>query len=506
MKNRGFMGYILDFKRIKKKHYFCEHIIAASIAEYYHRDSKFGFIRSMNVNVNEKKADIGDKLEYDTGYFLKDLRYFHGIDFGPFCTGGYDLFVKLEGPLEYDQEFPEAVFCVYFKNTGALLFMGKDDKYHFVDIHAGKGQITVDLQELRENMVAFRKITIRKEEFCSHMNLEEVKEAFVKSLQTDGFWKKNLEAIRRYKDLLEGCEDFSTLYREYEETKFSDSLTRIFAGRNNFYDLVQMLSERYPAEDFGGIAEKIRRDYYEWNIVWSLFYKGVLTRNLEKQKPRILYRFERIYDLEKEIFEGLMGHQVQDVGDESENEKLVWAENARQINLKTYFNNRAFLKQGEEYQSGLWPREGYDEFFYYEEPVKVPLVGDFYYQNPKDWDNICCCGQRIAVSEARYRQIAVAGCCFPGGYEETLRLKWKDGSVSEVEIGISDIHTTLPTQGDRILYSGPVGVFSERRQSLKTGFNGHIFLFETTIPSEKELAEIQLPDFKFMHIFAIILE
>lgn len=254
---RILMGYILDFKPVVKKHYFCEHIIAATIAKYYGRTSEFGFIRSMNVNVNEEESDISDRLEYEKKYFVEDLQHFHGICFGPEYPGDYDFFVKKVGFLEYNKEFPETVFCINCKNTGPLLFMGKDVQYHFIDIHGSKKQMSVDLEYLRKNMVAYRKIILDKEEFCFGMSREKMEKEFIRCLQRDGFCEKTLMAIREYRDLLESCDDFSQFYCEYEDTKFSDSLTRIFAGRNNFYDFIAMLADKYQSQHFAQIAEKI---------------------------------------------------------------------------------------------------------------------------------------------------------------------------------------------------------------------------------------------------------
>ena len=227
---------------------------------------------------------------------------------------------------------------------------------------------------------------------------------------------------------------------------------------------------------------------------------------MERHIPQILDRFKRIYNLEKEIFSNLQGCLSKEDEKQESKVALAWTNKAKQIDLTDYFNNRAFVKLGTKYESGLLPRQGYDEFIYYEESIKIPIVGEIYYQKLEMMDNICCFGQRISIVAGKYRQIAVVGCCFPGGYDEVLRLQWSDGSVTELEIGISDIHSTMPTQGDRILYTGMLGVYSEGDQRIRTGFEGHIFLFEKGMSEEKVLTEIQLPDFKFMHIFAIVLE
>ncbi len=63
---------------------------------------------------------------------------------------------------------------------------------------------------------------------------------------------------------------------------------------------------RFGDESYGHIAESIMEDYHRWNVIWSLFYKGVLGKNLENIIPSIIKNFEMIALLEGAIMNTLL--------------------------------------------------------------------------------------------------------------------------------------------------------------------------------------------------------
>nr|WP_300898841.1 hypothetical protein [uncultured Acetatifactor sp.] len=158
------------------------------------------------------------------------------------------------------------------------------------------------------------------------------------------------------------------------------------------------------------------------------------------------------------------------------------------------------------YKGGLLPREGYDEFFDVRNVSSIHIVGKWFYERKDGYDNICCRGQIIRVPEGEYHKIAFVGCCFPGGYDVTVVLKGRGKIEKNILIGLSDIHSTIATQGDRIIYSSGLGVFSEGIVRERYGYKGHLFLFETRIEDIFLLDKVCLPDYPFMHIFALMLE
>lgn len=497
----------LNMKTVVNKNMFCDHIMGATIAKYYGRDYELGFMRSMNLIVNGHEESVFRQLEYERNFFREDLAAYHGIRM-KYMRGSYHEFLVAGNRLEYNSMYPDRLYALFFEGNGPYLFLGWRKQPVFLDIHKSKKEVEFDLSYINKTMQSFTIIEIEKAERFSELGAEECIDIIRNHILNEESCKDANRRLRIYKDKLIYCRDYEELYVDYEGTKFSDSLTHIFAGRIHFYYLVKRLHLRFGDESYGRIAESVMEDYHRWNVIWSLFYKGVLGKNLKKVMPCIIKNFEIIALLEEAIMNALL--QGDDIKVTSEwNKKgkpFLWSDSARNIPLEKYYNNMAFGNPYGVYKGGLLPREGYDEFFDVRNVSSIHIVGKWFYERKDGYDNICCRGQIIGVPEDEYHKIAFVGCCFPGGYEATVVLKGREKIEKNILIGLSDIHSTIATQGDRIIYSSGLGVFSEGIVRKRYGYEGHLFLFEIQLDDGFLFEKVCLPDFPFMHIFALLLE
>lgn len=469
--------------------------------------NELGFIRSMNLIVNGDEESVFRQLEYRRNFFREDLAAYHGIRMSS-MKGSYQKFVAAGNKLEYNSPYPDRLYALSFDGDGPYLFLGWKKLPVFLDIHKSKQEVEFDLSYINRNMKSITVIEIEKEERFSKLGAEECTDIIRSCLLNEESCREVERRLQAYKDKLSYCTDYKDLYADYEETKFSDSLTHIFAGRIHFYYLIKRLHLRFGDESYGHIAESIMEDYHRWNVIWSLFYKGVLGKNLENIIPSIIKNFEMIALLEGAIMNTLLqGGDIKVANDwNKKGPPFSWSDNARNIPLEKYYNNTAFGNPYGVYKGGLLPREGYDEFFDVRNVSSIHIVGKWFYERKDGYDNICCRGQIIRVPEGEYHKIAFVGCCFPGGYDVTVVLKGRGKIEKNILIGLSDIHSTIATQGDRIIYSSGLGVFSEGIVRERYGYKGHLFLFETRIEDIFLLDKVCLPDFPFMHIFALMLE
>lgn len=497
----------LNMKTVVNKNMFCDHIMGATIAKYYGRDYELGFMRSMNLIVNGHEESVFRQLEYKWDFFREDLAAYHGIRMKS-MRGSYQEFLVAGNRLEYNSLYPDCLYALSFEGDGPYLFLGWRKQPVFLDIHKSKQEVEIDLSYINKTTKSFTIIEIEKVEKFSILGAEECADILKKHILNEESCREVYRKLHAYKEKLIHSTDFEELYVDYEETKFSDSLTHIFAGRIHFYYLMKRLHLHFEDEGYGRIAERVMEDYHRWNVIWSLFYKGVLEKKIVKIIPSVIKHFEIIVSLEKEIMDALLkGCDINPQnGWNKEKKSFIWSDRARNICLEKYYNNTAFGNPYGVYSGGLLPREGYDEFFDVRDVSSIHIAGKWFYKKKEGNDNICCRGQIISVPEGQYRKVAFVGCCFPGGYNATAILKGREGIKSEILIGLSDIHSTIATQGDSIIYTGGLGVVSEGLVRVRYGYEGHLFLFETQIEEVFRIDRVCLPDFPFMHIFALLLE
>lgn len=497
----------LNMKTVVNKNMFCDHIMAATIAKYYGRDYELGFMRSMNLIVNGHEESVFRQLEYERNFFREDLAAYHGIRM-KYMQGSYQEFLIAGNRLEYNSLYPDRLYALFFEGDGPYLFLGWRKQPVFLDIHKSKQEVEIDLSYINKTMTSYTIIEIEKEERFSKLGAEECTDIIRGHILKEESCREISRRVQAYKDKLTYCINYEELYADYEETKFSNSLTHIFAGRIHFYYLMKRLHLRFGDENYGFLSESVMESYHRWNIVWSLFYKGVLRKNIEKEMPSIVKNFEIMALLEEAIINALLyGDDIKIASDwDKKGKPFVWSDKAGNISLEKYYNNTAFGNPYGVYSGGLLPREGYDEFFDVRNVSSIHIAGKWFYKRKDGYDNICCRGQIIRVPEGEYHKIAFVGCCFPGGYDATVVLKGRGKVEKNILMGLSDIHSTIATQGDRIIYSGGLGVFSEGIVRERYGYEGHLFLFETKIKEILQIDRICLPDFPFMHIFALLLE
>lgn len=111
---------ILNMSVVVNKNMFCEHIVAATIAKYYKRIFEFGFVRSMNIFINDNEKSPFNQLEYNRSYFLDDLAQFHGIRIENFMESDFNGFIEAGHQLEYGSLYPEILYSLYFNNGGHI--------------------------------------------------------------------------------------------------------------------------------------------------------------------------------------------------------------------------------------------------------------------------------------------------------------------------------------------------------------------------------------------------
>lgn len=499
---------ILNMSVVVNKNMFCEHIVAATIAKYYKRNFEFGFVRSMNIFINDNEKSPFNQLEYNRSYFLDDLAQFHGIRIENFIKSDLKGFIEAGHQLEYGSIYPEILYSLYFNNGGPYLFIGKNKKYVFLDIHKSKEKVEFNREYIERNMCGYSVIRIENEEFLSSLNAAEcnikIKEKLLLMKQRNER-NKNIFYYIQELSAYKNCEE---LYDNYEDTKFSNTLTHIFAGRIHFYYFLEMLYRQFNLEKYNYLANKVLEVYHLWTIIWSLFYKYILSKNLKDNMDKIGRKMAEVLSIENDILESIQNITEFGLYKKHLNSRnsLEWSERAMQLDLNCYYNNTAFADPQKPYVSGLYPREGYDEFLDIRKFYPFPVINNIFYSKKQKFDNICCMGQEIKIPGGVYSKIAVAGCCFPGGYSEKITLNMHNKKRRDIEIGLSDIHSTIPTQGDHIIYRSGLGVYSEGLVRERYGYEGHLFLYEEQFGDYYELTNLVLPNFPFMHIFSIIIE
>lgn len=297
------------------------------------------------------------------------------------------------------------------------------------------------------------------------------------------------------------------------------NVTDIANSRVLFAMYLKLLKEKFQIE-LGNLDLKFKACGAEWHIMRALLFK-ISHKDTVATKQKIVSKVYELSKIENELYQELKKAVDRAVMEENdmllkeeekvenglfvreENKSLIW------VNLKQYYNNKAFISMSEEENISLFKLEGVDFlnlFFKKDEIIFTNKFGKKYLEHYPLFeinDNISCSEEQVKLPNYRVKGIVVLGCSIYLNSCEKLILQFTDGTEEKLYLNMKSSESCDVTGRNQIALNTSTVKFIQGHL-IQEHLSAQLYTEEILVSyTESTVESILLPDNINMHIFAI---
>lgn len=439
------------------------------------------------------KEALGESIEYPMSNVLTNIKNHYNYVFENLEDG--DKKQRINQMIKILESNMPIILCMDMYFCGWTESYGKDHVEHIIVVNGyqnGKFLILdtmpvrvgveVDASDVFDGMIWAKQVDFSKNE----SELVTMEEYLIYTLE-------RIEANREFEQFAKFVNEISTeklsMDLQYDGYVWSvpllNNLRRLYGSRKQFLFALEEISGNNAMEKT--LAEKIRGKYEDiikqWGVIVNLVYK-FRTIGRIKRNNDIKERFERLLALEKTVY-----MVIYDLLEKKQ--VMVYERFKTELIVITFQNN---------FQSHF---SGNEDFERVSELPKELLVADKSIKfnfNENQNNCISCCGQQKIVDIAQVIKLHFVGYSTWGNQIGNVKLTF-NGWEEKVEICLSD-WCWGENFCEKILWKGKFVTKNEKKQI----YNAYIYDVEVSIPIEKQLTKVTLPENEKMLLFGVYAE
>jgi hypothetical protein len=529
MKNLDFSHS--DMKLIQMYDMTCLEATMATVGTYSGHHYEMIFSDMWNFNfVNNKDSGIGKKIilnnEHDHFYLFHK---YHGIRTDEYteCNekSKFELIVNeldeghpitthidesfLPWPNKYNQGDGNSRYA------GFLLLLDynrEDDSFVCIDVHSSKKMQTITKEQLQKGFIAMEpqmySFDVIQEWQQEHDWLKIISE-FPRSM-----YEKNDNAINSFDSITDFacCLQHSTLkdeinfgsYHDFYWSPFCSNLREATRSRKLLSVTLKYIYDQTKSKDLLEVSHLMAYCASKWQLALSLLYKSFYKKDFKIEQKMSMLILEAS-EIERNIAD-ILSKYTEDFNCNN-SDPVVATHLADEIEVKTiqvkldhHFNNKAI-----NYNEEVTDIDGTFRGFILDanDEGSLSLIQrhyDLWYKMTGP-DNIVCCSQIIDFPKSEFSGIMLLCCAVWGEYCEKVTLEYVDGSREEQFVHFSEWSIKTPSSAEIEVFE-----LSAFDSGLMRGIGkAYLFSQKITLPKNKMLRSLVLPDNQHCHVFSITL-
>ncbi len=515
---------LLDISLKQEKDMYCVESEIATVATFYKRRYEMAFLDAWKFDFlppeQSPEGTLGGRIY--TG-FIEDwwmwghLEEFHGIrvlwneDYV-----GKDIMYVVKTELEQNRPISVMMDSFYLpwahqyeKDTHyetLMMVVGMEENgIYCIDIHSLKRVVLLPLDAFLKGHKQYTVFLPMRDE-TKEINWRKLFGDRAKRLLGEGYSINSFDSMRALADCVRDTMDFALEIKGHHHPLNAGIIRNIETlgrGRFLFSSAIKYVDELYHINNFDKLYENFKTISNMWHLVKYQMIRHFYTGSPDKAACKMIG--EKIE--EASVMEEKMAHLILEC-----TEKGIVADTVKIpsktapseekvkdfvfVELKDYLNNKGTGEMTETYNFNTLDFEemkaaGPDKLHF-----SLPCILE------ETYDNISCTGQTIKIPSGKYKSIMLVGCSFWGSFSEKMSVTYSDGEKKEFYIGFTCFDSGVPLFGESVFYSG--NLIEVRKDIVRRGENkGHLFLREHALDANKEVTEIQLPNYPNILIYGI---
>ncbi|HEX9061626.1 MAG TPA: hypothetical protein VF941_15705 [Clostridia bacterium] len=259
-------------------------------------------------------------------------------------------------------------------------------------------------------------------------------------------------------------------------------------GRFLFSNTLKYINELYNLNAFAALEESFKNISNVWHLIKYQLIRHYYIGRLDKADCRMIAgKIKEAANMEENMAHRILEITQSDIKENS-----------------SKFSDKSSAPSMDEMNELVFVDLLGSKKCYMENPelTEKSLLRGMQFTIPDSPEDVSCTGQIIPVPSGYYKSIFLVGCSIWGSYSEKLTVTYMDGNNEEIKIGFTDHDSGIPLFGESVFYKGNLIKADNDENS---GMNGHLYSSTHCLNGEKQMKQIQLPDYPNILIYGIAL-
>ena len=520
----------LNIKLSYEAAYDCFENLIPPIARWYGKDYELMSMHSWGFRYRPSPKNHGELFSrsFDSGTYpnLEYLGKFHGIQLIHHTKLCFDSMINIIKS-ELDTQKPVIIFndlywCPWYTSRYKIMHGGhyclaigyEDDGIYVIDSQYASDGALLPFDDFRMGFGDFflcNSLEVYEKEFDWK---ELLRSSIADSTMFSG--PNNMfDALKLFSnDILDKLNLIDEM-KEYQDIPSASGIVSKLASigkkRKQYSLALSFLSKKYQIFDLDILSRKFIELSNKWSMIFGLLIKAyytnsdsILLKRMADKINKLAYAEETILGEIRDVCNDFQCFTSSEIDSDLSISNFDISE-CSHIDLANYANNKGFgydLNPNNLSEFSDGGRYIYIDNAIGCDEIDVDGVSFLILGNNERYDNISSKGQTIPVNLKPQKYIMFLGCSEWGSHTDKVELFFKDGEIEEISIELSNIASTAPAFGERMITMGRY-VFKRKTAVDLTPFRANLFLKVHSIRSSKAIEQLKLPYYPNIHIFAI---